>query len=100
MAPLYDAVTTRVFPRLKQDRMALKLNGKDDQLRRADFRALAATAGLRAAEADAAIDDMIERTKQMADRITFPKVPYYGPEGEAMAAKKLKLRRTRIESLG
>jgi serine/threonine-protein kinase HipA len=28
MAPLYDAVTTRVFPRLKQDRMALKLNGK------------------------------------------------------------------------
>jgi serine/threonine-protein kinase HipA len=27
MAPLYDAVTTRVFPRLKQDRMALKLNG-------------------------------------------------------------------------
>jgi serine/threonine-protein kinase HipA len=50
MAPPYDGVTTRVFPRLKQDRMALKLNGKDDQLRRADFRALAATAGLRAAE--------------------------------------------------
>ena len=100
MAPLYDAVTTRVFPRLKQDRMALKLNGKDDRLRRADFRALAATAGLRAADADAAIDDMIERTKQMADRITLPKLPYYGPEGEAMAAKKLKLCRTRIDSLG
>jgi serine/threonine-protein kinase HipA len=80
--------------------MALKLNGKDDRLRRADSRALAATAGLRAAEADAAIDDMIERTKQMADRITLPKVPYYGPEGEAMAAKMLKLCRTRIESLG
>ena len=61
---------------------------------------LAATAGLMAAEADAAIDDMIERTKQMADRITLPKVPYYGPEGEAMAAKMLKLCRTRIESLG
>jgi hypothetical protein len=27
MAPLYDAVTTRVFPRLKHDHMALKLNG-------------------------------------------------------------------------
>ena len=100
MAPLYDAVTTRVFPRLKQDRMALKLNGKDDRLRRADFRALAATAGLRAADADAAIDDMIERTKQMADRRTLPKLPYYGPEGEAMAAKMLKLCRTLIESLG
>ena len=32
MAPLYDAVTTRVFPRLERDRMALKLNGKDDNL--------------------------------------------------------------------
>ena len=53
-----------------------------------------------AAEADAAIDDMIERTKQMADRITLPKLPYYGPEGEAMAAKMLKLCRTHIESLG
>ncbi|TIO20575.1 HipA domain-containing protein, partial [Mesorhizobium sp.] len=39
MAPLYDAVTTRVFPRLEKDRMALKLNGKDDRLRRADFKA-------------------------------------------------------------
>ena len=56
MAPLYDAVTTRVFPRLEHDRLALKLNGKDDKLRRADFRAFAATAGLKAAEADAAID--------------------------------------------
>ena len=45
---LYDAVTTRVFPNLKNDRMALKLNGKNDGLRRADFRKLAATAGLRA----------------------------------------------------
>jgi serine/threonine-protein kinase HipA len=36
MAPLYDAVTTRVFPRLQRDRMALKLNGKDDRLRRAE----------------------------------------------------------------
>jgi len=61
MTPLYDAVTTRVFPNLQHDRMALKLNGKDDNLRRADFRTLAATAGLRAADADAAIDDMLRR---------------------------------------
>ena len=27
MAPLYDAVTTRIFPTLKHDRMALTLNG-------------------------------------------------------------------------
>jgi serine/threonine-protein kinase HipA len=45
MAPLYDAVTTRAFPRLERDRMALKLNAKDDRLRRADFRATASTIG-------------------------------------------------------
>jgi len=59
MAPIYDAVTTRVFPNLEGDRMALKLNGKDDRLRRADFRAVAATAGLKAADADAAIDEIV-----------------------------------------
>jgi len=28
MAPLYDAVTTRVFPRLEKDRLALKLTAR------------------------------------------------------------------------
>ncbi len=41
MAPLYDAGTTRIFPQLQHDRMALKLGGKDDRLRRSDFYALA-----------------------------------------------------------
>jgi serine/threonine-protein kinase HipA len=42
-APLYDAVTTRVFPGLSHDRLALKLNGKDDRLGREDFVSLART---------------------------------------------------------
>lgn len=41
--------------------MALKLNGKDDNLRRTDFRALATTAGLRAGDADTAMEDMLKR---------------------------------------
>jgi serine/threonine-protein kinase HipA len=45
-APLYDAVTTRVFPDLARDRMALKLNGKDDRLTREDFLSLARTIDL------------------------------------------------------
>ncbi len=45
-APLYDAVTTRVFPGLARDRMALKLNGKDDRLSREDFLSLARTIDL------------------------------------------------------
>jgi len=42
-SPLYDAVTTRVFPGLARDRLALKLNGKDDRLTRDDFLSLART---------------------------------------------------------
>jgi len=46
VAPLYDAVTTRVFPGLARDRMALKLNGKDDRLTKEDFLSLARTIDL------------------------------------------------------
>ena len=73
MAPLYDAVTTRVFPKLKHDRLALKINGKDDNLRRADFRALATTAGLRATDAEAAIDDLLRRLRRALEAIAVPK---------------------------
>jgi serine/threonine-protein kinase HipA len=73
MAPLYDAVTTRVFPQLKHDRLALKLNGKDDRLRRGDFRALARIAGLRASEADECIDRMLQSLGRSVASITLPK---------------------------
>jgi serine/threonine-protein kinase HipA len=84
MAPLYDAVTTRVFPRLERDRIALKLNGKDDRLRHADFRALASTAGIRAADADVAIDEMLSGLRSALDRIAIPAVvPANSPGGDA-----------------
>ena len=98
MAPLYDAVTTRVFPRLHRDRMALKLNGRDDRLRRVDFRTLAGTAGLTAAETDTAIDEMIQKMNEAAGRIVLPDLPGPGPEAAAMAAKMIDVIRTRIES--
>ncbi len=53
LAPLYDAVTTRIFPGLAGDRMALKLNGEDDRLRLRDFLTMAHTIGLPGSEADA-----------------------------------------------
>lgn len=43
LAPVYDAVTTRVFPRLENDHMALKLNGRDEKLGPDDFMTLART---------------------------------------------------------
>lgn len=98
MAPLYDAVTTRVFARLKHDHLALKLNGKDDRLRRGDFRAFASTAGLKTGDADAAIDDMLARMKEAVDRITLPEALEYAPEAEKMAQQLLDICRARIES--
>ena len=70
MAPLYDAVTTRVFPRLERDRMALKLNGKDDRLRRTDFKVLASTIGIRAADAGTAIDNVRSALKSGVEQQT------------------------------
>jgi serine/threonine-protein kinase HipA len=98
IAPLYDAVTTRVFPRLKHDHLALKLNGKDDKLRRADFRAFAATAGLKAGDADAAIDQMLGQMKEAIDRITLPEALDYEAEHEKMALQLFDICRSRIES--
>ena len=98
MAPLYDAVTTRVFPRLARDRMALKLNGKDDHLRRADFRMLATTAGLRSSDADQIIDGMIERLKNAIDAFVLPTANMVNREAGPMAARMLDICRGRCGS--
>jgi serine/threonine-protein kinase HipA len=98
MAPLYDAVTTRVFPNLKHDRMALKLNGKDDNLRRADFRVFAATAGIRAGDADTAIDDMLRRMGAAVDGIVLPKTINHSRASEELFNDVLATCRKRIET--
>lgn len=98
VAPLYDAVTTRVFPRLEKDRMALKVNGKDERLKRADFRALADIAGLQAAPADAAIDEMLERLTAALKSVALPQGLAYASEGEAAVARMIALCRERVES--
>jgi serine/threonine-protein kinase HipA len=98
MAPLYDAVTTRVFPKLEDDRMALKLNGKDDRLRRADFLGLASTAGMRIGDAEVAIDRMIEDMKKALDVISLPMLSNYRREGNAITKEMLDICRKRVES--
>jgi serine/threonine-protein kinase HipA len=71
-APLYDAVTTRVFPGLNSDRMALKLNGKDDRLSRGDFLAAARTIGLTEGEANAALTELVERVEAATPHLRLP----------------------------
>jgi serine/threonine-protein kinase HipA len=95
MAPLYDAVTTRVFPRLERDRMALKLNGKDDHLRRADFRILATTAGMRSSDADRIIDSTIGSLKDAIDHFAAPESIILSKEAGAMATRMLGICRER-----
>jgi serine/threonine-protein kinase HipA len=83
-APLYDAVTTRVFPGLGSDRMALKLNGKDDRLNAQDFLTLAKTLGLSAGNAEAAITELAAR---LAERAATLRLPDFA--GRAEAAKSV-----------
>lgn len=98
LAPVYDTLTTRVFPRLEHDRMALKLNGRDERLRRADFLAVSATAGLRASDTHAAIDDLLDRLRDAVATITLPILPGYGPSGELTVARTLAICRERMAS--
>jgi len=79
-APLYDAVTTRVFPGLGVDRMALKLNGKDDRLTRQDFLALARTIGLTVGDAEAAMNEIADR---LTKRVQTLRLPAFAGQSEA-----------------
>ncbi len=99
MSPLYDAVTTRVFPQLKHDRLALKLNGKDDRLSRTDFRMFASTIRLKAADAEAAIDQMAGRLHEAVETITLPKGLEYSADATKALTKMKQLSRDRIESV-
>ncbi|MGH7806014.1 MAG: HipA domain-containing protein [Candidatus Binatia bacterium] len=99
MTPLYDAVTTRVFPGLEHDRMALKLNGKDDNLRRADFRGFARTAGLKAAAADVVIDERRARLADAVDRTALPEGLEHAGAGRKVAERILDLCRSRLKSI-
>lgn len=98
MAPLYDAVTTRVFPSLKHDRMALKLNGRDDNLRRADIRALATNAGLTVAEADAATDSLLHEMRLAVDRVALPEKTARTVDPNNVIAAMLEICRSRVSA--
>jgi serine/threonine-protein kinase HipA len=78
--------------------MALTLGGKNERLRRADFVALATLAGLRAGDANAAIDDALHRLRAGIDTVQVPGAFRQG-DAAAVIAKTLGLCRGRIESL-
>jgi serine/threonine-protein kinase HipA len=99
MAPMYDSVTTQVFPNLRHDRMALKLNGKDDNLRRADFKTVATRAGLKAGTADEIIDGLTAGMTSAVDKVKLPVLRNYGPDGKALADQVIELVRKRLADI-
>jgi serine/threonine-protein kinase HipA len=98
VAPLYDTVTTRVFPRLGNDHMALKLNGKDDELRPRDFLAFATIAGIGAAAANAAIGELAQKMENAVENATLPPILGHAPHGQEIIEGMLRIIRKRIES--
>ncbi|NTG32007.1 HipA domain-containing protein [Agrobacterium rhizogenes] len=98
MAPLYDAVTTRVFPSLLHDRMALKISGKDERLKRADFRRFAATAGISAMAADMAMDELLAALVHGLDHLVLPAPLTDGSVGAERAAQMRVIVRERLDT--
>ncbi len=96
LAPLYDAVTTRVFPNLRHDHLALKLNGKDDRLRRADFLTLAANAGLKSTDACTAIDEIVQRLTDAIKQTALPTAIEYPPLFARITTEVLEICSARI----
>ena len=102
MAPLYDAVTTRVFPRLREDRLALKLSGKDDNIRPAELRLFASAIGLKGALAEEAMEEMLARLR---DAIAVAALPTGlslgatdGDAAQALVEEMLGICRNRVQS--
>jgi serine/threonine-protein kinase HipA len=76
LAPLYDSVSTRVFPGLAGDRMALKLAGKDDRLTPKDFGTLARTLEIPAGRADEILAETGARVRHAITAITPPPLDF------------------------
>ncbi len=81
LAPVYDTLTTRVFPLLAQDRMALKLNGKDDRLQAGDFLTLARTIGIKVSVAQQVVEQMSGELVNAVQAVHLPALLSYGPQG-------------------
>lgn len=88
-APLYDAVTTRVFPGLVSDRMALKLSGKDERLTPRDFLTLARTIELPIGRAEQTMASVAAATRKAANAISLPKIAR-DREGAKSAEERVK----------
>ncbi|UYN94657.1 MAG: HipA domain-containing protein [Enhydrobacter sp.] len=99
-APLYDPLTTFVFPELDRN-MAFKLAGKDSRLVRKDFLTLARTIELPVDRADALITEMASVLRKAATQIQLPLIANRRArkEANAIAGKVAAIVRARAEAM-
>lgn len=95
LAPLYDAVTTRVFPGLAGDRMALKLNGKDDRLTGGDFLTLARTNGIAQGVAEAILAALTTNLRHAVETVRLPDFAVKAEAANAVQGQIMALVRAR-----
>jgi serine/threonine-protein kinase HipA len=85
MAPVYDTLTTRVFPGLHNDHMALKLAGKDDRFRLRDFETLARTVDLPLSRAREIIEHLLTALQAALGELRLPDLIREAPPAKAAA---------------
>jgi serine/threonine-protein kinase HipA len=100
LAHLYDAVTTRVFPNMHHDHMALKITGKNEWLKRADLKRFAATAGIPAAAADTAMDELLAALARGLEHLASPRPLTDGSAGAGRAAQMREIVGERLNTFG
>jgi serine/threonine-protein kinase HipA len=99
MAPLYDSLTTRVFPGLHNDPMALKLAGEDNRLRWADFETCARTIDLPLRKARDIADHLVTALGHSLDAIDLPQIVKETAKSAHTAEAVLGIVRTRCTAL-
>lgn len=97
MAPIYDLVSTVVFPNLQNDTMAIKLNGKANRIKRRDLMTVAATMGLRATDAENLIEETLVRLKRTLPEIVLPEGIDYPDQAKRLVEEMLLICKRRIE---
>lgn len=95
MSPVYDTVTTIVFPGLAHDRMAFLLNGKNSRLTPEDFLQLAQTIELPRARALVLMADCARRLVDAAPALALP--ASFAAAGERMRGRIVQVVSERAE---
>jgi len=99
MAPLYDALTTRVFPGLAHDHMALKLSGKDDRLDWGAFQTLARTIDLPLGKARDIVTTLIIALTEAVGHLKLPALIRDNAAALTTAEQVIEIVRARADGL-